>query len=302
MRATLFGRDWTQGRSCSAAGRRRQPARRRPAGPPRRGARGRRPGRRGAHRRGLSFTVLPGRGMDLGFAQFNGAPLCWRSPTGEQHAALYEPPRPGLAARLLRRADGHLRPDDRRLAVDRPGRAAAAARARLYLPARNVQVDGEWQGDDYVMWVQGRVRETVVVRRERAADPPRLGAPGREPPLHRRRGREPRPRAGPAHDRLPRQPRLPGARRGQRVRSPRRARSSRSLASAAGLPRARAHARGRRRAGRPRFPPPPGADADGCAPRGAGQPPAARSACTSSSGPTSCPGSGSGSRPARAPT
>ena len=31
-----------------------------------------------------------------------------------------------------------------------------------YLPARNVHVDGDWQGDDYVMWVQGRTRETVV--------------------------------------------------------------------------------------------------------------------------------------------
>ena len=28
---------------------------------------------------GFAFTVLPGRGMDLGFAEFNGAPLCWRS-------------------------------------------------------------------------------------------------------------------------------------------------------------------------------------------------------------------------------
>src|ERR687888_314030 len=28
---------------------------------------------------GLSFTVLPGRGLDLGEAHFNGAPLCWRS-------------------------------------------------------------------------------------------------------------------------------------------------------------------------------------------------------------------------------
>ena len=31
-----------------------------------------------------------------------------------------------------------------------------------YLQARNVYVDGQWEGDDYVMWVQGRTRETVV--------------------------------------------------------------------------------------------------------------------------------------------
>src|SRR4030081_2856085 len=40
---------------------------------------------------GLAFTVLPGRGMDLGFAEFKGMPLCWRSSTGEVAAAFYEP-------------------------------------------------------------------------------------------------------------------------------------------------------------------------------------------------------------------
>src|SRR5437762_13055163 len=40
---------------------------------------------------GFAFTVLPGRGMDLGFAEFNGAPLCWRSSTGEVHASHYDP-------------------------------------------------------------------------------------------------------------------------------------------------------------------------------------------------------------------
>src|SRR5688572_3845889 len=40
---------------------------------------------------GLALTVLPGRGMDIGFAEFNGAPLCWRSATGEVHAAHYNP-------------------------------------------------------------------------------------------------------------------------------------------------------------------------------------------------------------------
>ena len=31
-----------------------------------------------------------------------------------------------------------------------------------YLPARNVYVDGQWDGDDYVMWAQGRTREAMV--------------------------------------------------------------------------------------------------------------------------------------------
>src|SRR5262252_7846472 len=40
---------------------------------------------------GLAFSVLPGRGMDIGFAEFRGMPLCWRSSTGEVAAPHYEP-------------------------------------------------------------------------------------------------------------------------------------------------------------------------------------------------------------------
>src|ERR1700687_188995 len=39
---------------------------------------------------GFAFDVLPGRGMDIGFAEYRGMPLCWRSPTGEIAAAFYE--------------------------------------------------------------------------------------------------------------------------------------------------------------------------------------------------------------------
>ncbi|HEX30258.1 TPA: DUF4432 family protein, partial [Candidatus Poribacteria bacterium] len=28
---------------------------------------------------GFNFVVLPGRGMDISFAEYNGIPLCWRS-------------------------------------------------------------------------------------------------------------------------------------------------------------------------------------------------------------------------------
>ena len=40
---------------------------------------------------GFSFAVLPGRGMDIGFAEYRGMPLSWRSATGEVAAAFYEP-------------------------------------------------------------------------------------------------------------------------------------------------------------------------------------------------------------------
>jgi hypothetical protein len=111
---------------------------------------------------GLNFTVLPGRGMDLGFAEYRGTPLCFRSPTGEVAAAFYEPEGEGW----LRGFSGGLMAtcgftqagwagEDEGQALSLHGRAS-------YLPARNVSVDGDWEGDEYVMRVQGRTREAVV--------------------------------------------------------------------------------------------------------------------------------------------
>lgn len=111
---------------------------------------------------GLAFTVLPGRGMDIGYAEFRGMPLCWRSSTGELAAARYEPQGDGW----LRGFSGGLMAtcglttagwpsNDQGHDLPLHGRAS-------YLQARNVYVDGEWQGDDYIMWAQGRTRETVV--------------------------------------------------------------------------------------------------------------------------------------------
>jgi hypothetical protein len=111
---------------------------------------------------GFAFQVLPGRGMDIGFAEYRGMPLCWRSPTGEVAAAFYEPEGEGW----LRGFSGGLMTTcglttagwpslDEGTPLPLHGRAS-------YLPARNVYVDGEWQGDDYVMWAQGRTREAVL--------------------------------------------------------------------------------------------------------------------------------------------
>jgi hypothetical protein len=111
---------------------------------------------------GFAFAVLLGRGMDIGFAEYRGVPLCWRSSTGEVASAYYEREGEGwlrgfsggLMATCGLTTAGWASTDEGR---DLPLHGPAS-----YLPARNVYVDGEWQGDDYVMWAQGRTRETVV--------------------------------------------------------------------------------------------------------------------------------------------
>jgi Domain of unknown function (DUF4432) len=111
---------------------------------------------------GFAFTVLPGRGMDIGFAEYRGMPLCWRSPTGEVAAPFYEPDGDGW----LRGFSGGLMATCGLTtagwpSIDEGQRLPLHGRAS-YLQARNVYVDGQWEGDDYVMWAQGRTREAVV--------------------------------------------------------------------------------------------------------------------------------------------
>jgi Domain of unknown function (DUF4432) len=111
---------------------------------------------------GFAFWVLPGRGMDIGFAEYQGMPVCWRSPTGEVASSFFEP----VGDAWLRGFSGGLmatcgftnagwKSVDEGETLPLHGRAS-------YLPARHVYVDGEWQGDDYVFWVQGRTRETIA--------------------------------------------------------------------------------------------------------------------------------------------
>ncbi len=111
---------------------------------------------------GFAFTVLPGRAMDISFAEWRGIPLCWRSQTGDVAGAYYEPE--GLG--WLRGFFGGL--------VATCGLAQAGApcvdegealglHGRIgNIAATNVTADGEWEGDQYTMWARGKVREAIV--------------------------------------------------------------------------------------------------------------------------------------------
>jgi hypothetical protein len=111
---------------------------------------------------GFAFTVLPGRGMDIGFAEYRGMPLCWRTPTGEIAAPFYEPEGEGW----LRGFSGGLMVTCGLTTAGWPstdaGQQLPLHGRASYLPARNVYVDGDWEGDEYEMWVQGRTRETIA--------------------------------------------------------------------------------------------------------------------------------------------
>lgn len=111
---------------------------------------------------GLDFTVLADRGMDISTAEFNGQSLAWRSSTGDVSPAYYEEPE----NRWLRSFSGGLVVTcgythaggsciDQGKALGLHGRASN-------LPSSNLCFDGEWEGDSYTMWAQGRMRESSV--------------------------------------------------------------------------------------------------------------------------------------------
>jgi len=111
---------------------------------------------------GFAFTVLPDRGMDISFAEYNGQSLCWRSSTGEVHPSYFEP----QALGWLRGFFGGLLVTCGMTYVGSPcvdeGEELGIHGRSSYIPAKNVCVDGEWQGDDYILWVQGKIRETSM--------------------------------------------------------------------------------------------------------------------------------------------
>lgn len=111
---------------------------------------------------GLLFEVLPGRGMDISYAEYCGKALGWISPTGVVAPELYEPE--GLS--WLRGFFGGLLTT---CGVTTAGAPSEDAGESLGLHGRisNIRAQevghwGEWEGDDYVMRARGRVRQSVV--------------------------------------------------------------------------------------------------------------------------------------------
>ena len=111
---------------------------------------------------GFNFNVLLSRGMDISLCEYKGMPLSWRSPTGDVGPSYYEP----LGFGWLRSFHGGLVVTCGMTHAGAPcedmGKELGLHGRASNIPAKNTWVDGEWQGDDYVMWAQGRVREAAV--------------------------------------------------------------------------------------------------------------------------------------------
>jgi hypothetical protein len=108
---------------------------------------------------GLDFTVLPGRGMDIGLATYRGLPLCWLSPAAYASSEHFEPRGLGwlnsFAGGLFTTCGLTYLGDPCRDQGEELGLHGRIANT----PAHNVCTWTQWQGDDYYLHASGQVRE-----------------------------------------------------------------------------------------------------------------------------------------------
>ena len=116
---------------------------------------------------GFSFTVLPGRGMDIAWADYRGTPIGYMAKTGMASPAYYETEgiewlRTFFAGLLttcgLCNAGGPCTDQDPLLGAQKFGLHGRISN----MGADNVSVKEEWQGGKLVMTLSGRLRESYL--------------------------------------------------------------------------------------------------------------------------------------------
>ncbi len=110
----------------------------------------------------LNFTVLMDRGMDIAWADYKGTPVSYISNTGVCSPFLFEEPGKGF----LRNFTAGLLTTCGLTSFGSPCTDAGeelGLHGRISnIPAENESVYAEWEGDDYVMRIRGKMRQSRV--------------------------------------------------------------------------------------------------------------------------------------------
>jgi hypothetical protein len=110
---------------------------------------------------GLDFTILPDRAMDISSASFKGKSLCLVSKTGVVSSAYYEPQENGwfrsyfaglLTTCGLSNTGAYCEMDGEKFGLH--GRISST-------PAEKVAIRESWKGNEYVIEIEGSMRESV---------------------------------------------------------------------------------------------------------------------------------------------
>lgn len=110
---------------------------------------------------GLAFTVLMDRGMDIGSARFQGASLAWESAVGPVHPMYYEKDGMGWHRTWSGGMVNGGGTTQIGMPCDDQGESLGHHGRLSHIPASHVWADAAWNGDEYEMWVQGKMRETL---------------------------------------------------------------------------------------------------------------------------------------------
>jgi len=111
---------------------------------------------------GLNFTVILDRCMDISQATYKGRSLCWRSPAKEVHPHFYEPQGfgwvKGFFGGLVTTCGlTHLGA----ACIDQEEHLGLHGRVS-YIPAEDIRMRQEWEDTEYVLSVEGRIRQVSV--------------------------------------------------------------------------------------------------------------------------------------------
>ncbi|HXK95953.1 MAG TPA: DUF4432 family protein, partial [bacterium] len=120
---------------------------------------------------GLTFNVLPSRGLDIASAKFRGASLSYDSPAGEAHPAHFEPEGLGWLKTFYCRLLTAYGMTGAGAPCEDEGQALGLHGRYSHLAARYLKTGDEWVGNNRRLWVSGEIREgylfgpNVVMRR-----------------------------------------------------------------------------------------------------------------------------------------
>ena len=110
---------------------------------------------------GLSYTVLPSRAMDISAAECDGIPIAWRSGVGDMHPA-YVYKTGGFNLGWF----GGLLTTCGLDNIGTPGEDELGTFAQhgnlTGVAARNVSYGARWEGERYLMWVEGESRQREI--------------------------------------------------------------------------------------------------------------------------------------------
>ncbi|SDX74015.1 aldose 1-epimerase family protein [Paenibacillus sp. CF384] len=111
---------------------------------------------------GLSFDVMPDKGLDISSASFGGGSLSWQSANGDVHPSHYDDQ--GLG--WLRTASGGLLMTCGLISAGSPsqvdGRNYGLHGRAHHTSARQVVAEGWWEGDEYEIRIAGTLEDTSM--------------------------------------------------------------------------------------------------------------------------------------------